>query len=120
MIPSRVLAAIIGAYALAVVFLAPRVTYAEAVDQAPTVAVRYSDLNLDTRSGVQTLFSRIQSAAAEVCQQYGLHGTLVPSAAQRSCTGQAVSAAVRRVDSPLLTAYYTERDERHALKTASR
>jgi UrcA family protein len=120
MIPSRVMASIIGAYAVAVLFVAPRVTYAETVDQAPTVAVRYSDLNLETRTGVQTLFSRIQLAAAEVCQQYGPQGTLVASAAHRSCTEQALSAAVRRVDSPLLTAYYSEREDRHALNTASR
>jgi UrcA family protein len=120
MISSRVLASLIGAYALAIVLVAPPVSYAQSVAAQPTVAVRYADLNLDTHSGVKTLFSRIQTAADEVCQQYGPQGSLIPSAAHRSCTKDAVAAAVRKVDSPRLTAYYSERDDRHSLNTASR
>lgn len=120
MISSRVLASVIGAYAAATILVAPRVTRAEPVDQQPTAVVRYSDLNPDTRSGVKTLFGRIQVAANEVCGQYGPQDSLVPSAAHRSCISDAVAAAVRKVDSSLLTAYYTERDARHSLNTASR
>jgi UrcA family protein len=120
MISSRVLASLIGAYALASVLIAPRVTHADTLAQAPTAAVRYSDLNLDTRADVATLLRRIQTAAGEVCKQYGSPGSLVPSAAHQSCIREAVSGAVRKVDSPLLTAYYSERDDRHSLNTASR
>ena len=120
MISSRILASIIGAYALVIVLVAPRVTYADPVDQRPTQAVRLGDLNLDTRSGVETLFRRIQIAAGEVCKQYEPHGTLLPSAAHRSCMRNAVSGAVRNVGSPLLTAYYNEREDRHSLITSSR
>ena len=120
MISSRVLASIIGAYALAVVLIAPRVTYADSVAQPPTVTVSFSGLNLDTRAGVETLYRRIQFAASEVCEQYEPHGTLVPSAAFRGCIREAVADAVRKVDSPLLTAYFSERDDHHALNTASR
>jgi|SRR5665213_1907716 UrcA family protein len=120
MISSRVLASIIGASALAIVLVAPRVTHADSVEQRPTAAVRFGDLNVDTRSGVETLFRRIQTAAGEVCRQYEPHGTFVPSAAHRSCMRSAVSGAVRNVDSPLLTAYYNEREDGHSLNTASR
>jgi UrcA family protein len=120
MISSRLLASLIGAYALVSIFLAPRVTQADALAQAPTAAVHYSDLNLDTRADVATLLRRIQTAAGEVCKQYGSPGSLVPSAAHRSCIRDAVSGAVRKVDAPLLTAYYSERNDRHALNTASR
>jgi UrcA family protein len=120
MISSRVLAAVIGAYALAVILVAPRVTYADSFAQASTQAVRFADLNLDTRSGVATLFRRIQSAAGEVCGGYSSPGTLLPSVAHRSCINFAVADAVHRVDAPLLTAYFGERDARHALNTVSR
>lgn len=120
MISSRILASIIGAYALVIVLLAPRVTYADSVDQRPTKAVRFSELNLDTRSGVETLLRRIQIAAVEVCKQYEPHGTFLPSAAHQSCMRSAVSGAVRDVDSPLLTAYYNDRADRHLLNTSSR
>jgi UrcA family protein len=120
MISSRVLASIITASALAIVLIAPRVTHADSMEQRPAAAVRFGDLNLDTHSGAETLFRRIQTAASEVCKQYEPHGTLVPSLAHRSCMREAVSVAVRNVDSPLLTAYYNEREDGHSLNTANR
>ncbi len=120
MTSSRVLASVIGAYAVAAVLLAPRVTHADSVDQRPTVAVRFSDLNLDTRTGAETVFHRIQIAADAVCNEYAPRGTLLPSAAYQSCLREAVSAAVRTVDSPLLTAYYGEHHDHHTLNTVSR
>jgi UrcA family protein len=120
MISSRILSSIIGAYALVIVLVAPRVTYADSVDQRPTAAVRFGDLNLDTRSGAETLLRRIQNAAGEVCKQYEPHGTILPSAAHQSCVRSAISGAVRNVDSPLLTAYAKEREERYSVNTSSR
>jgi UrcA family protein len=106
MISSRVSASIIGAYALVIVLVAPRVTHADPIEQPPTAAVRFADLNLDTRFGVEILFRRIQTAAGEVCKQYLPHGTFLPSAAHRACIRSAELGAVRNVDSPTLTAYY--------------
>jgi UrcA family protein len=120
MIASRVLASLTGAYALAIVLLAPRVTHAVSVDQRPAETVRFGDLNLDTLSGAETLFRRIQIAAGDVCKEYEPKGTRLPSAAHRSCMKNAVSGAVRNVGSPLLTAYYNERETRHSEITASR
>jgi hypothetical protein len=67
---------------------------------------------------VEALFRRIQFAAGEVCKQYEPQGTSVPSAAHRTCISNAVSDAVRSVDSPLLTAYYNERENRQSLVSA--
>jgi UrcA family protein len=120
MISSRILAAFIGIYAVAVMLLAPRVTYAEPVEPPPAATVRLGDLNLDTPRGVAKLFRRIQAAAAEVCRPYAPHGTLLPSAAYRVCMGNAISGTVRKIDSPFLTAYYVARDPRHSVSTASR
>jgi UrcA family protein len=120
MIASRVLASLIGACALAIVFLAPRVTHADSVDQRPTEAVRFGDLNLDSLSGVEALFRRLQIAAGEVCKQYEPHAILIPSAAHQACVRNAVSGAIRNIDSPLLSAYYDARENHHSLDTASR
>jgi UrcA family protein len=110
MISSRALASVIGAYALAIVLVAPRVTYADSVDQRPSQAVRFGDLNLDTRSGVESLFRRITIAASAVCKDYEPRSTLLPSAAHQTCMRNAISGAVLNVDSLLLTAYYNERE----------
>ena len=120
MISSRVIASVIGAYALAAVLVAPRVTYADSSDQRPTEVVRFGDLNLDSHSGVDTLFRRIELAAREVCAEYGPFGSFRPSAAHQTCIRNAVSGAVRTVHSPLLTAYYSEREDHHSSTTASR
>jgi UrcA family protein len=120
MISSRVLAAFIGIYAVAVVLLAPRVTYAEPVEPPPAATVRLGDLNLETRVDVAKLFRRIRAAAAAVCRPYAPHGTLLPSAAYQFCIGNAISGTVRKIDSPFLTAYYLARDARHSVSTASR
>lgn len=120
MISPRLLTQAIGACALAGILSASHATYADSVDQPPTAAVRYADLNLATRADVETLFRRIKFAAAEVCKPYERQWTLLPSAAYQFCVRNAVSGAVRTVDVPSLTAYYRERDDQHTLNTASR
>jgi UrcA family protein len=120
MTTSRLFASFIGAGILAGALLAPQLTYADSPDHAPTAAVRLADLNLDTRSGVATLFSRIELAAHVVCSPYDAYDSALPSAAHQQCLRTAVAEAVRNVGSPLLTAYYSERDSRHTLATASR
>jgi UrcA family protein len=120
MIASRVLASVVGAYALAIFLLAPCVTHADSVDQPPTRTIRFGDLNLDTRSGAETLLRRIQIAASYVCKEYEPQGNGLPTTVHESCIRNAVSGAVRNVNSPLLTAYYNERENRHSQITASR
>ena len=120
MIPSRVLGSLIGAYAVAIVLLAPAVTHADSVDQPPTKTVRFDDLNLATSYGAETLFRRIQIAATAVCEEFEPQGNSLPTTVHESCIRNAVAGAVRNVDSPLLTAYYQERQNRHSQITASR
>jgi len=76
----------------------------------PSSVVRFHDLNLNSVQGVRTLYGRIRRAAGEVCAPYEATDSLIPSAAWRSCFEQAVAGAVRRVDSPLLTAYHARVD----------
>jgi UrcA family protein len=78
---------------------------ANAQTDAPTVRVRYSDLNLSTQQGSQALYSRIVAAAAQVCQVDDIRN-LEAVAAARSCRAQAIAAAVHEVGSPALAARY--------------
>jgi UrcA family protein len=78
----------------------------------PSALVRYADLDLNQARDVSVLYSRIRSAAREVCAPYETAGSLLPSAAWHGCFTQAVANAVRRVDRPLLTAYH-QRQEGH-------
>src|ERR1700724_2053983 len=39
------------------------------VDEAPSVTVRYYDLNLNSPEGVASLYGRIHAAALDVCKQ---------------------------------------------------
>ena len=95
---------------LANVLVTPQVAYAESYDRPPTQIVRFGDLNLNSRAGVEVLYRRIESAARDVCGPAEDPGSRRPSAAWQSCVREAVMTAVHKVDRPLLTAYFEERD----------
>src|SRR4051812_36467232 len=62
-------------------------------DGAPSVAVRYDDLNLSSDAGVEALYRRISSAARQVCPD-AYSRDLRFAAASRSCQAIAVARAV--------------------------
>lgn len=108
---------ILGACLLAGSLAQASIAQADAGADVPTALVRFHDLDLNSARGVQTLYGRIRVAAAEVCAPLEPAGSLVPSAAWRSCMQSAIATAVRRVDSPPLTAYY-ERRQGHVIASA--
>jgi UrcA family protein len=78
------------------------------VDDAPSVTVQYHDLNLNNPEGIATLYTRIHTAALEVCKpeegpQY-LHRVL-----WSECVAHAVAGAVQTVHNERLSAYHWER-----------
>jgi UrcA family protein len=77
---------------------------ARASDSPPSETVKFADLNLSTQTGVETLYKRIHAAGARVCQQ-----PAGEQAAVRRCVREAESEAVRKVNEPLLTAYYQQK-----------
>ena len=66
--------------------------------------VSYHDLNLETEFGVDTLLTRIQSAARKVCIQAN-PDLMKPNIRdlRQSCTDDATARAVASVNAPLLT-----------------
>jgi len=70
-------------------------------DDTRSETVRFSDLNVGTPAGVQSLYGRIHAAALRVCEQ--------PSGemeAVRSCVAKAEHGAIAKANLPLLTAFY--------------
>ena len=68
---------------------------------APSVSVRYDDLNLSTSDGVNSLYRRISSAARQVCPGVYSRELNVVAAAQR-CEADAIAKAVSEVNNPHL------------------
>jgi UrcA family protein len=81
------------------------------VDEAPSVTVRYYDLNLNSPEGVASLYGRIHAAALDVCKQ--AEGPQLVNrvfwSEWKECVAHAVANAVRDVHNEKLSTYYLER-----------
>jgi len=80
--------------------------YAAPADPAPSVQVKYGDLNLASDQGARALYERIVWAAHRVCAVSDIR-ILAEVAAGRVCQAQAIAHAVRDVNSPQLAAVYS-------------
>ena len=92
---------VVSKFALAIVGVVASVASfaaTPAVD-APSVSVRYDDLNLSTTAGVDALYRRISAAARDVCPDIYSRDTNIVLAAQH-CQAAAISKAVSQVNSP--------------------
>ena len=81
------------------------------LDEAPSVTVRYYDLNLNSPEGVASLYGRIHAAALDVCQS-AEGPQLVNRVFWREwneCVSHAVASAVKAVHNDKLSAYHWER-----------
>ena len=102
------------------VFVTPALLFADTgvavtrVDEAPSVTVRYYDLNLNNPEGIASLYGRIHAAAVDVCKS--AEGPEVVNRVFRSdlneCVADAVANAVNAVHNEKLSAYYSERIRR--------
>lgn len=105
---ARTVAGVIGLMALGAA--AAQVSASEL--QGPDEVVRYSDLDLGTRSGAETLYTRIQRAAARVCRESDFRALTQRMAALR-CESQLVAQTVASVPSPQLAAVYQSHRNEH-------
>jgi UrcA family protein len=94
---------IIAAVSASFAVSAPLLADTRATAQNISETVQYSDLNLSTRQGVQTLYVRLQTVAWHVCEQLGA-GSGPDGIASAMCRRGLVQAAVRKVNNPSLTA----------------
>jgi UrcA family protein len=72
-------------------------------DGAPSVVVRYDDLNLSSEQGALALYRRLSAAARRVCPRENSRD-LGDFTRSRACRSEAVARAVRAVNSPQLVA----------------
>lgn len=75
------------------------------IGEIPARVVSFSDLDLSRDVGVATLYSRIKSAAREVCDPLDVW-TLRLLRQKFDCREDAIGRAVADVNSPALTAYF--------------
>jgi UrcA family protein len=81
------------------------------LEQPPSVAIQYADLDLSNEQGVLTLYRRISAAAQVVCQPL-IVSDLVGLARSRGCQNEAIARAVRQVPSARLAAIYAAHSSR--------
>ncbi len=75
------------------------------LDDSPSRVVKFADLDLTHSQGAAVLYTRIRSAAREVClPQY--NWLMEMRAISDHCREQAIARAVGDVNAPALTAYY--------------
>ena len=80
-------------------------------DPAPSVTVRFYDLNLNTTEGAASLYGRIHRAAIDVCRPLDDSeiSNLATLSAWNECVAHSVADAVRRIHSEKLSAYQWQR-----------
>jgi len=90
-------ASVIGALGTATASAAP------ADSDAPSVAVRYGDLDLSSASGARELYHRLVLASQHVCPDFS-SGDLSTQPIVKACRNQAIVNAARKIPSPQLAA----------------
>ncbi len=70
-----------------------------------SVKVSYADLKLETKEGANALYWRLKQASKQACDVRGLkvEGSLKRFRETRRCYREALSAAVQKIDSKLVT-----------------
>lgn len=69
----------------------------------PSKTVRYDDLDISRTAGAKVLYSRIRTAAIQVCED-PLHTDPIVRLSAHACIRHAIDEAVKSVASPVLTA----------------
>jgi UrcA family protein len=77
--------------------------------QTRTRAVSYADLNLDRKAGLDTLYSRLESASREVCSPRESYRSWAMSQDWQSCYSHAMDKAVADVGNLNLQDYHLAR-----------
>jgi UrcA family protein len=78
-------------------------------NDAPSIVVRYGDLNLQTDAGLRTLYRRLSVAATRVCPVPASNHDLATLDAARSCQSAAIARATRSLHDPHLVEVFKER-----------
>jgi UrcA family protein len=79
--------------------------------EVPQVVVKFGDLNLSNPQGAAKLYSRIATAAYEVCKSFDINSRDLGSRARlTACLHKAIADAVTKVGQPELLAIYNAKN----------
>lgn len=93
---------------LAAITLSANLAQAEARSAAaPQVSVVYSQTDLSSTHGVQTLYARLKSAARHVCPEVEIRN-LAGAVSAKQCYQTALAQAVQKVRRPELTTLHVQ------------
>ena len=78
---------------------------------APTVTVKFADLDVLHPQGAAVLYARIRAAAMEVCSPFDGAG-LGAKLHRDACVHKAIAGAVTQLNNPVLSAVYSAHPEK--------
>lgn len=81
-------------------------------EEPAAITVQFADLNLQSRDGLEQLYTRIVAAAKEVCGESTDTRPLANWSQVRMCTRQSIARAVATVGIPELIALYARKNGR--------
>ena len=94
-----------GGVLAAAMALSPSVPALAGAVTGPDVAVRYSDIDVDTVAGATLLLKRIEVAADRVCARLD-HGDLASRSNRERYEQKLIGATVAKVNQPMLVQVY--------------
>ena len=107
--------------ALALTTTVPALAQAAAIgdEAAPSITVRYGDLNLSRQQDAKVLLARIDDAAMESCGATAFSDPLEYTVVRRStCYADTIARAVSKIDAPALSAIFEREHQPTAVASA--
>jgi UrcA family protein len=115
---NRLTLALTSLFLMSAMSACTEVATASAIDntiEVSTRRVKFGDLDLSHSQGAAALYTRIHSAARDVCRAPAFIGKFESQNATETCIQHAIDRAVTEVDAPLLTTYYLAKSGRTPL-----
>jgi UrcA family protein len=96
-----------AAFVTAMLLAAGNAGAADRTATSADIAVKFSEVQLTSQAGAESLYKKLRAAARSVCDDTaGGHRTLEVRARDQKCVNQVLADAVRRIGQPMLTALH--------------
>jgi UrcA family protein len=102
-----------AAFVTAILLAAGNAGAADRTATSADIAVKFSEVQLNSEADAENLYKKLRSAARAVCDDNaGGHRTLEVRTRAEKCVNQVLADAVRRIDKPMLTALHENKTAR--------
>ena len=96
-----------AAFVTAMLLAAGNAGAADRTATSADIAVKFSEVQLNSEADAENLYKKLRSAARAVCDDNaGGHRTLEVRTRAEKCVNQVLADAVRRINQPMLTALH--------------